>query len=63
MTISVADRVRLLECELEDAKRNAGTIGAAFRDVFNDVGELQQVRERFDSVQHLIQMYEGFARE
>lgn len=48
--------------ERDDVKRAAARLANALKDIFNDVGELPEVRARFESVYRDVSHYAGLER-
>lgn len=48
--------------ERDDVKRAAARLANALKDIFNDVGELPEVRERFENVYRDVSHYAGLER-
>jgi len=48
--------------ERDDVKRAAARLANALQDIFNDIGELPEVRARFESVYSDVRSYSGLER-
>ena len=48
--------------ERDDVKRAAAWLANALQDIFNDIGELPEVRARFESVYSDVRSYSGLER-
>lgn len=48
--------------ERDDVKRAAARLANALKDIFNDIGELLEVRTRYESVYSDVRAYAGLER-
>lgn len=54
--------VALAEQERDDAVRNAAKIANTFKDLYNEVGEVPEIKAAYKNVETLIEMYAGLER-
>lgn len=54
-----ADYLALLVAEMEDYKRHARMLADAFQDLYNEAGNLPEVKAAYSSVDDIIRMHKG----